>query len=122
MGRSTSSAVVPFKIYNNDIQKIIHRLRKDEFDDDRVGYSENGWTYNYDDAAEYRDGNKNHLYCDTLEKGELAIFVVNESEYAAGGDYSYGIFSSDEMSLLEFCADFGITPNITTNDIVSQTL
>lgn len=121
MGRSTRAVLVPFKMKTKKIQETIHRLAKDMFDDDRVDYYENGWTYHWDVADRYTYKKKT-LYCDTLEKGDIKIFVVNESEWSNGGDKDYCIFSEKENDLLEFCKDFGLKPDISSDDIVQQTL
>jgi hypothetical protein len=121
VGRSTTAALVPFKVKNKKTQEVVHRLHKDMFDDDRVDYSENGWTYHWDVADTYSYKNRT-LYCDILEKGELKLFVVNESEWASGGANDYCIFSKDPNALLEFCKDFNIQPDITQDDIVQQTM
>lgn len=121
MGRSTIATIVPFKMKSQIITDIIQRMSKDMFDDDIQGV-ENGWTFYWDVAKTYIGKNKKTLYCDILKKDETEILVVNESEWASGGDYNYCIFSTDQSSLLKFCNDFQLTPNITTDDVVQQTL
>lgn len=120
MGRSTEAVLVPFKMKSKDVQNIIERMSRDKYDDE-IEATEYGWTFFWDAAEEYTYKKKT-LYCHTLEKGELKIFVVNESEWAAGGDRDYCIFSKKENDILEFCKDFNIKPNITDADIVQQTM
>ena len=94
MGRWTSSAVVKFKLRDNNwnnpvLNNTLVKLREEGYDrGDGLGISwdddgmiipvvKNGWKYYYDCGTKYKDHNGNELICDTLEKDDIELLVYH---------------------------------------------
>lgn len=69
----------------------------------------NGWQY-IQSCIDYTRHN-NTLYCDEVihETKGYTIYVVNESPWAAGGEYNMCLFADTRKPLEDFLADMNVT-------------
>ncbi len=120
MSSTTTCAVVPFKYKDRNWNNPLFNGIMSNIDEDEAT-AINNWKYS--DYTEYVDQNKNRLYCGIALKNNFKVYIVNEAQYANGGERSYCVFSEDLNSLTEFCNDLGLNINwITINNTVQQTL
>lgn len=135
MGSSTCSDIVPFVapcVYestnpyektprNGFTRDVALRLccPSDEECDDPYSYQ--GWSYQkqHDEI-----GKRKRLYANAWVKGEHRVWIINESEYAAGCDYQISLVADSSDSIAEFAKDWNIELRlgIEENDTVQQTL
>lgn len=74
----------------------------------------NGWSLDYNGNME--PGKKGTVHGFRWTKGDLFVWLVNQSQYANGGDYEIAICGHDEPSIKEFMSDF--SDMITFNDSI----
>lgn len=127
MGRYTNLAVAPFVRRGPDVTRFIQYLyslyTQDPLDELITPVVYNGWKYYCDSAEKFKDKNGNTLLCDTIEKDNFKLYIINESQYASGGDEAYCIFSTRELDMLRLCEDVELFSNrIKFNDAIQQTL
>jgi len=135
MGSSTYSDIVPFVapcVYesNNPYEEtprigftrdMALRLCCPEDEECDSPYSHQGWKYQKDSEE---IGKRQRLIARAWVKGKHRVWIINESEYAAGGDYQISLIANDSDSITEFAKDWDIELKlgIEENDTVQQTL
>lgn len=147
MSHSTWSDVVPFVAHNvmngddwkegtnyTDEQCLLREpeswaegayLTEEEMDarggekfDELQGYTLHGWSLDYNDREEV--GKKRRLYGNRWRKGELSVWIINESEYSNVGYYEMAVCANDRASVEEFLKDWSLSGKIEETDSVSQ--
>lgn len=111
MGRDTVVDVVPYKSNIGSQPADFHLL----FDYETV----NGWIW-MADAAEA--GKRKRLFADKFVKGNMYVYGINESPYAAGGAMDCTLFADKRAWLERFLRDFGLAVEIEENAACQQTL
>jgi len=128
---STNSDIVPYASHyvyeTNDPRedpprlgfKRVAAIHLCENEDEPAKYQ--GWSYDgrYDEI-----GKRQRIYAYAWTKDNHKVWVVNESEYAAVGDYNIALVADNTASITEFANDweFKLPFGIDEDDTIQQTL
>jgi len=139
MGSSTYADIVPFVARNfwsgvldDASPEVLLLISGDDFWEDFPEAEEvatfNGWTCDLSDPEVLSIGKHKRLTPEnTLTKGDLRVYTLNESPYANGGAFDLAIIANDRLSLEEFLKDWGHLSSRSTivireDDTAQQTL
>jgi hypothetical protein len=117
MGSSTECDIVKNVACVGDIKEISNQLL-----DPGPPFKLNGWDFT-DTGNPVKVGRRWRLYVEIQAiKGNNSVYLINTSEYSAGGDFEFAIFSENKASVVAFLNDFNLPPYIADEDGITQTL
>ena len=118
MSSHTYVDIAPFKVETDIDKHSISQLGRAVLDSvDNFSFA--GWS---EDGGVVDFGKNGEIPVIPCVKNGKTVFIVNEHEYSSVGEYLVSFCSNDADSLVSFCLDVGIDPDlIKENEVVQWT-